>query len=568
MTGSWRGLVGSVLFPCPAPSYTIDSFAGELVWIPPAPGQPADGGGGGGAGTGEPDGDGHSSEPRPRADDPVPCLLLPYESARFLFIFFHSNAEDLGRCRWFCQFLRDQFQVHVLGVEYPGYGVCLGPPTREGVLANAEAALDFATGTLGLPMDQIKVIGRSIGTGPAIHLAARHKVAGLVLVTPFLNIRTLFYDRVGPLSFLADEWFDNEKEILSVVSPTMFIHGRKDQIIPFRHGEVLYKSCIARKLFITPVSMEHNSNLTADASYLIVPMFRFFALPDYCFRELKVPAFLFDKRRSPLYQKPEMEVSFRGIIPPTNFGGLVANMPEGDDAESPVDPGLDPLCQPLENLKGRARTAKGDSPIVDFEKVAVLTQPTVRHKYRATKQSYAFDTSENDKTALLPWKDKEDGPQDGNLGVLRKSPLGDHSSASRPSPFGSPVASGGAGNQKLFGMIARSPNRTKPAQPLGRKSDRNQGTRMAAERMSASTPSRAQQVAARFWGPGEASPASPPTALPLADVVGAKVDLVDDPDPEPLDGELPSPDGDGPAAAPGSPRSHKLQESLQLLGPL
>ena len=39
--------------------------------------------------------------------------------------------QDLGRCRWFCLFLRDQFQVHVLAVEYPGYGVCPGTTSRE-----------------------------------------------------------------------------------------------------------------------------------------------------------------------------------------------------------------------------------------------------------------------------------------------------------------------------------------------------------------------------------------------------------------------------------------------------
>lgn len=524
MTNSWRRIIGSVLFPCPTPSYTIDSFPSELVWIPAAPAPAADAGGGGGAGTGEPDGP--VGEPRPRNGDTVPCLLLPYESARFLIIFFHSNAEDLGRCRWFCQFLRDQFQVHVLGVEYPGYGICAGPPSREGVIANAEAALHFATDTLGLPLEQIKIIGRSIGTGPAVHLASRYKVSGLVLVTPFLNIRSLFYDRVGPLSYIVDEWFENDREMRGVTSPTMFIHGRKDQIIPFRHGETLYKSCIARKLFITPAGMEHNSNLTADASFLIVPMFRFFALPDYCFRELKVPAWAYDKRRSPLYRKPDIEVSSRRGIPPTNFGGLVANMPEGDDEELPVNPDAEPWCQNAGSLQGRARCSQGDTPIVDFEKVAVLTHPTVLHRYRATKQSYSFET-----TSLRP---REEGPQDGQLGVLRQRPLGDHTSASQPIP-GSPGSRPrpprpGAG---VFGGVASrlpqqvrpqpeqpvSPEDCNPADPAGNKVS-------SSEQMLGS-------MGAHFWGPGEVLPISPPPAFPLADVAGARGVSPDvGPDPE------------------------------------
>merc|ERR1719240_256863 len=108
--------------------------------------------------------------------DSVPCLLLPYESARFLIIFFHSNAEDLGRCRWFCLFLRDQFQVHVLAVEYPGYGVCPGIATSVAAMENAQAALLFAMQVLKLPLSRVKLFGRSIGTGLALDLASKYNV--------------------------------------------------------------------------------------------------------------------------------------------------------------------------------------------------------------------------------------------------------------------------------------------------------------------------------------------------------------------------------------------------------
>lgn len=420
----------SLLFPCPAPSYTIDSFPGELIWVPKGPMIDLDG-----------DGDG--------LIDSVPCLLLPYESARFLIIFFHSNAEDLGRCRWFCLFLRDQFQVHVLAVEYPGYGVCPGATSREAVMANAHAALQFATQALKLPLERVKLFGRSIGTGPALALAAKFRVAGVILVTPFLSVRSLFREKVGPVALMIEEWFANEEAIKEVKSPTMIIHGRKDLLIPCRHGELLYNKCPTRKLFINPQYMDHNTNLTSDISYLIVPMFRFFALPDYSFQELKVPSWAFDKRRSPLYVRPEMQVCSYGSVPPSagegGYGSI--SVPIGDDADQPVD--QEQGSEPSEDLKGRARCAQGDTPPTDYEKLTVLTHPTVLHSYQATKQRYVFqdpnsaETSPDggvaDRGEEVPMEViKVFRPrlsscrQNFQIHIERRNPLGAHESATKP----------------------------------------------------------------------------------------------------------------------------------------
>mmetsp|Transcript_80466 Transcript_80466/g.236671 ORF Transcript_80466/g.236671 Transcript_80466/m.236671 type:complete len:404 (+) Transcript_80466:139-1350(+) len=392
MSGRPQGFVTSVLFPSPPPSYTIDSFPGELVWVPCEP-----------FGARVPE----CGTPRvAQRCDAVPCLLLLYDSARFLIVFFHSNAEDLGRCRWFCLFLREQFQCHVLAVEYPGYGVCGGSATREGILASARAALDFVTEGLGLPTEQIKIFGRSIGTGPALYLAARHRVAGVILVTPFLSVKCLFRDRVGPLSLLVDEWFSNDVAMEDVASPTMIIHGREDKIIPCRHGEELYRLCQSRKLFISPKSMDHNSNLTSNITYLIMPMFRFFSLPDYSFQELKVPAWAFEKRRSPFFQRPEVEVRSHSLVPqgsPRYQASLC--MPEGDEEEEPLDQSQDVhACrlERLEQLQGRARSAAGDSPVEDSEANAVLTNRLVLHVFKPTKERYDFNGGGlADKTHLL-----------------------------------------------------------------------------------------------------------------------------------------------------------------------
>lgn len=265
--------VSRLLFPAPKPSYGLDSFPQELIFVPKIL---------------ELGGD---CPPEHR----VPCLLLKYPSARFLVLYLHSNAEDIGTCYGFCHVMRVQFQVHVLALEYPGYGMCPGgPATADSVTENAFAVFRFVREVLKWPTDSIKVLGRSIGTGPAISLAVQYKIAGLILVAPFLSIKELLHDAVGVLSYLIEERFPSKDRVHLVRSPTLIIHGQKDTLIPSRHGATLYDLCRSRKLLVCPEEMEHNTNLLIDPGYLVVPMLQFFSLPDYCFEDIEVPVWAFD----------------------------------------------------------------------------------------------------------------------------------------------------------------------------------------------------------------------------------------------------------------------------------
>lgn len=282
-----RGLVSRIIFPVPQATYTEESFAEDLVWIPKVRQ----------AGT-------------VSVDDTqrVPCLLLPSPSARFLIIYFHSNAEDLGRCRNFCHQLRHQFHVHVLAVEYPGYGLCPGTPSDVTVTENAFAAFYFVRDALRWPLDSIKVFGRSIGTGPAITLASQFELAGLVLVTPFISVRELFRDNVGSFATLVvnDDCFDNTNKVSKINCSTMVIHGQSDELVPYRHSEELWKRLTCRKLLISPPAMEHNKNLLSDMEIFILPMFHFFSIPDYIFENMTIPAWAYKRETPPTHSSKEV----------------------------------------------------------------------------------------------------------------------------------------------------------------------------------------------------------------------------------------------------------------------
>lgn len=269
-------LISRVLFPTPPSSYSVSSFPGELIWVP------------------------RSLNPQTSTpEDCLPLCLLQCEEACHLIIYLHSNFEDIGRCHGFCEVLRARLQVHVLVVEYPGYGIAPGQCDEEGAIEAAHVALRFAHEVLQWPWDRIVVFGRSIGTGPASALAAQCRLGGLVLAAPFLSVQELCRDYIGPAAAMVREKFPNQDNIALVRSPCLFVHGQKDEIVAVRHGRQLFESCQSRKRMVSPADMEHNSDLLADEALLLAPMWDFFRLWEGRPLKMQVPGWAFDKQLSP-----------------------------------------------------------------------------------------------------------------------------------------------------------------------------------------------------------------------------------------------------------------------------
>lgn len=318
-SGQNINLVDRVLYPAPAPTYSETSFPDELIFVPREDGEQ------------------------------VPCLMLRFRHARFLLIYFHANAEDLGLCYTFCDVMRDLFQIHVMAVEYPGYGICAGQCDEAGILANARAAAAFATKELKWPCDGIKIFGRSLGTGPAMVLATEYPAAGLVLVSPFTSICDLIRMQVGAVADLLTERFRNIDLAAKVLCPTIVIHGQKDTLIPLAHAQEIFDALLVRKMMVTPPAMSHNSSLLKNINTMVLPMTQFFSLPDYTFEDLEVPAWVFpatsglsqasclDKRSAADSGSP---VPLAKLGPPHEPTGLAPrtqdSQPEGSDAEIEV----------------------------------------------------------------------------------------------------------------------------------------------------------------------------------------------------------------------------------------
>jgi len=270
-------LLSALLYPAPAPSYSASSFPGELLWIPRNM-------------------DYSTCSP----SECLPAVLLRCNHARYLLIYLHSNAEDIGTARHFGMGVRMLLGMHVLLVEYPGYGVAPGSASdcTENTLWQATVnAFRFVSEVLKWPAEDIIVMGRSLGAALAIRLACSYSFHGLILVSPFLSLAEAVGEYVGAIApMLVGNIYRNCDLISKVHLPTLVIHALNDRLVPCRQGQKLYELCPhEKKLLVCPATMGHNGDLLRDANFLIHPMLRLFSLPDYSLVDLEVPEEAFSK---------------------------------------------------------------------------------------------------------------------------------------------------------------------------------------------------------------------------------------------------------------------------------
>ena len=73
---------------------------------------------------------------------------------------------------------------------------------------------DYLTEYMNLKESNIVVMGKSLGTGPATHIAAHRNPRALILVTPFISIRECVIDIIGSFcKYLMTDKFRNIDKI-------------------------------------------------------------------------------------------------------------------------------------------------------------------------------------------------------------------------------------------------------------------------------------------------------------------------------------------------------------------
>ena len=150
-------------------------------------------------------------------------------------LYFGGNAEDVaGNIESFAAAFADR---SLYLVNYRGYGGSSGRPSEAGLVADALAVFDHVQRENPV----VAVMGRSLGSGVAVRLAAERPVERLVLVTPFDSLVKLarHYFRWLPVGLLMRDRYESARRVPQVSAPVLVVIAGEDEIIPRDRSDAL-----------------------------------------------------------------------------------------------------------------------------------------------------------------------------------------------------------------------------------------------------------------------------------------------------------------------------------------
>jgi fermentation-respiration switch protein FrsA (DUF1100 family) len=188
----------------------------------------------------------------------VHSFFLPSPGASRALLFLHGNAGNAShRLPNAAELMR--LGIHVLLLDYRGYGLSEGTPSEEGVYTDGRAALEYLVQARRIPEGRIVIFGRSLGSAVAVDVARNRPLAGLILESSFTSAADVARRAFGgPFASLARGRFVSERKIPDVRCPLLFFHGDRDEVVDFNLGRRLFEMAPEPKSFETIRGAGHN----------------------------------------------------------------------------------------------------------------------------------------------------------------------------------------------------------------------------------------------------------------------------------------------------------------------
>ncbi len=157
--------------------------------------------------------------------------------------------------------------VHVLLLDYRGYGRSEGRPSEAGVYADARAGLRAVVEGAGLPEERVVLFGRSLGGAVAVDLAQERPLGGVILESTFSSLEDAGRSMFGPLgAWVARGRFDSASKIDHVTAPLLFFHGDRDEVVDLSLGRRLFEHAPEPKTFELLQGAGHNDTVVVGGA--------------------------------------------------------------------------------------------------------------------------------------------------------------------------------------------------------------------------------------------------------------------------------------------------------------
>ena len=201
----------------------------------------------------------HLAHPRPRAH----------------VLFLHGNAGNLAGRQSMLEDLHDSVGLDLFAIDYRGYGKSSGRPTEAGILEDARLARRTYATMAGIPESDIILMGRSLGAGVAVTLAADDGARALVLQSTFTSLPDVAARQYPwlPVRWLMKNRFDSEADISRFTGPLLYSHSEGDTTLDISMGEQLFSAANEPKQFFRFAGRDHNDPQPREYLRVLVNFF-------------------------------------------------------------------------------------------------------------------------------------------------------------------------------------------------------------------------------------------------------------------------------------------------------
>jgi uncharacterized protein len=178
---------------------------------------------------------------------------------------FYGNADRAERWVAAEAEMWNERAVEIWGMNYPGFGGSTGPARLKRIAPAATTVFDALQREAG--EHPIVVFGASIGTAPALHIAAHRSVAGLILHNP-PALRQLILGQygwwnlwllAGPVAAQIPSDLDSVENARAVHAPAIFLLAEQDEIVASRFQKLVVNAYAGEKRVIALRGAHHNS---------------------------------------------------------------------------------------------------------------------------------------------------------------------------------------------------------------------------------------------------------------------------------------------------------------------
>jgi fermentation-respiration switch protein FrsA (DUF1100 family) len=203
---------------------------------------------------------------RAKDETALHAWFIPNTNSQRVVLICHGNGGNISHRLDLCQLVSDA-GLNAFIFDYRGYGKSEGKPDEAGTYADALAAFDWLI-QKGFAPGQIIALGESLGGAIAAEVASCREAGGLILQSTFTSMTAIGCEVYPflPVRWLCTFKYDTLSKLPRINAPILILHGPKDGLIPFRHGQELFAAANEPKLF-HELSGGHNSVFEETAPY-------------------------------------------------------------------------------------------------------------------------------------------------------------------------------------------------------------------------------------------------------------------------------------------------------------